>query len=152
MTQSCAYIESNSKQNVPASLHHKPTGVCLCHCIHHHFLAPGNHRAVYPVCMLGKRTPRNTLPKLITRVFVVYGRSYFRALLLREGMTKITLEGPWKCKGITRPLCTLHHAPYNHLNKHAAVSVPWLVDARLLIVEQVPFRLDRNRCEHIAQR
>jgi hypothetical protein len=52
---------------VPASLRHTPTSVCLCHCIHHHLLAPRNNPAVYPVCMLGKRTPRNTLPKLTTR-------------------------------------------------------------------------------------
>ena len=119
------YIQSNLKPNVLASLRHTPTGVCLCHCIHHHLLAPGNNPAVCPLCMLGKRTPRNTLPKLTTRVFFVYCRCYFRALLLREGMRKITLEGPSICTGITRPLCPLRHAPCNHLNdKHAAVSVP----------------------------
>lgn len=122
----------------------------LMYCIHHHLLAPGNNPAVYPICMLGKRTPRNTLPKLTTRVFVVYCRFYFPALLLCEGVTEMTLEGPWKCTGITRPLCPLHHAPCNHLNQHAAVSGPWLVDARLLLAEPVPNRLVRNCCEHIA--
>lgn len=137
---------------MPVSLCHSPTGVCLCHCVHHHLLAPGNTPAVYPVCMLGIRTTRNTLPKLTTRVFVVYCPFYFRTLLLHEGMTKITLDGPWKCRDITRPLFPLHHAPCNHINTHAAVSDPCFVDTRLLIVEQVPFRLDRNCCEHIAER